>query len=56
MTIDHYKLRNNTSVLETLVQNKLAPVHALQVYGGVEVQFHSFVTSALYGGKRVASR
>ena len=28
----------------------------MQVHGGAAVQFHSFLTSALYGGERPASK
>jgi len=53
---ERYKLRNDISVLEALGLNKLGPAHAMQVNGGVEVQCHSFLTSAIYGEERFASR
>jgi hypothetical protein len=37
-------------------KGKFVPVQAMKVYGGMEVQFHIFLTSTLHGGERPALR
>ena len=34
------------------IKSNLVPVYAMKAYRGVEVQVHSFLVSALYGGER----
>ena len=37
------------------MRRKVAPVHAMKAYGGVQIYCHLFLTSALKGGKWSAS-
>jgi len=37
-------------------KGEVFPIHVTKAYGGAEVQFHSFLTSAVDGGKWSTSR
>jgi hypothetical protein len=49
--ISGLKQMNPSYTLTSYVsKTKVVPVHAMKVYGGMSVQLHSFLTSALDGG------
>jgi hypothetical protein len=50
----HYRPPNDSSLVGR--EGKAVSVHAMKTYGGAEVKLHSFLTSALDGGKWWSSR